>query len=135
MRIALGIEYDGSGFCGWQTQPQGCAAQDALERALAAGYVAPGDAVSVYDDIIAITGTRVKTGFGVAGAIEQRFARDGIDLVMHARLQAPAAAADVHGEGVRAVLGQALAEGGKIITQEEAEEQLKKPKDECVQLA
>ena len=35
MRIALGLEYDGSGFCGWQTQPQGCAAQDALERALA----------------------------------------------------------------------------------------------------
>jgi uncharacterized protein YkwD len=38
-----------------------------LERALAAGYVAPGDAVSVYDDIVTISGTRVKTGFGVAG--------------------------------------------------------------------
>ena len=35
MRIALGLEYDGSRFCGWQTQPQGCAVQDALERALA----------------------------------------------------------------------------------------------------
>ena len=35
MRIALGIEYDGSAFCGWQTQPSGCAVQDALERALA----------------------------------------------------------------------------------------------------
>jgi tRNA pseudouridine38-40 synthase len=35
MRIALGIEYDGSRFCGWQTQPQGCGAQDALERGLA----------------------------------------------------------------------------------------------------
>jgi tRNA pseudouridine38-40 synthase len=34
MRIALGIEYDGSRFCGWQTQPQGCGVQDALERAL-----------------------------------------------------------------------------------------------------
>ncbi len=34
-RIALGIEYDGSAFCGWQTQPGGCAVQDALERALA----------------------------------------------------------------------------------------------------
>ena len=34
MRIALGLEYDGSGFCGWQTQPAGCAVQDALERAL-----------------------------------------------------------------------------------------------------
>ena len=35
MRIALGVEYNGSRFCGWQTQPQGCAVQDALERALA----------------------------------------------------------------------------------------------------
>jgi tRNA pseudouridine38-40 synthase len=34
LRIALGIEYDGSAFCGWQTQPSGCAVQDALERAL-----------------------------------------------------------------------------------------------------
>lgn len=34
MRIALGMEYDGSRFCGWQTQPQGCGVQDALERAL-----------------------------------------------------------------------------------------------------
>jgi tRNA pseudouridine38-40 synthase len=28
------VEYDGRRFCGWQTQPQGCAVQDALERAL-----------------------------------------------------------------------------------------------------
>jgi len=34
MRIALGIEYDGSAFCGWQTQTGGCAAQDHLEAAL-----------------------------------------------------------------------------------------------------
>lgn len=34
MRIALGLEYDGSLFCGWQSQPSGCAVQDALERAL-----------------------------------------------------------------------------------------------------
>ncbi|HKA42577.1 MAG TPA: tRNA pseudouridine(38-40) synthase TruA [Burkholderiales bacterium] len=34
MRIALGLEYDGSRFCGWQTQPEGCGAQDALELAL-----------------------------------------------------------------------------------------------------
>jgi len=34
MRIALGLEYDGSGFCGWQTQPSGCAVQDALDVAL-----------------------------------------------------------------------------------------------------
>ena len=35
MRIALGIEYNGGVFCGWQTQPSGCGVQDALERALA----------------------------------------------------------------------------------------------------
>ncbi len=35
MRIALGIEYEGSAFCGWQTQPGGCAVQDSLEAALA----------------------------------------------------------------------------------------------------
>lgn len=34
MRIALGIEYDGSAFCGWQTQASGSTVQDALERAL-----------------------------------------------------------------------------------------------------
>ena len=34
MRIAVGIEYDGSAFCGWQTQPSGCSIQDAFERAL-----------------------------------------------------------------------------------------------------
>ncbi len=33
-RIALGIEYHGIGFCGWQSQPSGCAVQDHLERAL-----------------------------------------------------------------------------------------------------
>ncbi|MDP1704297.1 MAG: tRNA pseudouridine(38-40) synthase TruA, partial [Sulfurimicrobium sp.] len=35
VRIALGLEYDGSGFCGWQSQPGGCGIQDVLERALA----------------------------------------------------------------------------------------------------
>lgn len=34
MRIALGLEYDGSAFCGWQTQPAGCGVQDHLEQAL-----------------------------------------------------------------------------------------------------
>jgi tRNA pseudouridine38-40 synthase len=33
-RIALGVEYDGRGFCGWQTQPGGCGVQDALQAAL-----------------------------------------------------------------------------------------------------
>jgi tRNA pseudouridine38-40 synthase len=35
MRIALGLEYDGGPFQGWQTQPAGNTVQDALEAALA----------------------------------------------------------------------------------------------------
>ena len=34
-RIALGLEYNGSAFCGWQSQTGGCAVQDAVEAALA----------------------------------------------------------------------------------------------------
>ncbi len=34
MRIALGVEYAGTGFTGWQSQADGRGAQDALERAL-----------------------------------------------------------------------------------------------------
>lgn len=34
MRLALGLEYDGSRFSGWQTQPGATAVQDALEAAL-----------------------------------------------------------------------------------------------------
>lgn len=35
MRIALGIEYNGAAFQGWQSQPHGNTIQDALEHALA----------------------------------------------------------------------------------------------------
>jgi tRNA pseudouridine38-40 synthase len=35
-RIALGVEYDGRDFTGWQTQPAGTGVQDAVEAALAA---------------------------------------------------------------------------------------------------
>src|SRR5947207_7025394 len=35
MRIALGLEYDGAAFCGWQTQPGGCGVQDHLQAVLA----------------------------------------------------------------------------------------------------
>jgi tRNA pseudouridine38-40 synthase len=41
LRVALGIEYDGSAFCGWQTQPAGCAVQDRLEGALSQIASAP----------------------------------------------------------------------------------------------
>ncbi|EEF24066.1 pseudouridylate synthase, putative [Ricinus communis] len=35
MRVVLGLEYDGSRFCGWQSQPSGAAVQDCLQTALA----------------------------------------------------------------------------------------------------
>ena len=34
MRIALGLEYDGQSFRGWQSQREGVTVQDTLERAL-----------------------------------------------------------------------------------------------------
>jgi len=40
-RFALGIEYDGSRFLGWQTQPGGGTVQDALEAALSGIANAP----------------------------------------------------------------------------------------------
>jgi len=41
MRIVLGLEYDGSEFCGWQSQAGGGAVQDALESALSVVADAP----------------------------------------------------------------------------------------------
>jgi len=40
-RVALGLEYDGRAFHGWQTQPGGNTVQDHLERALAVIHGAP----------------------------------------------------------------------------------------------
>jgi tRNA pseudouridine38-40 synthase len=34
-RIALGLEYHGSAYCGWQSQPSGTAVQDLVENAIA----------------------------------------------------------------------------------------------------
>lgn len=34
MKIALGVEYNGVRYCGWQTQASGCAVQDHLQTAL-----------------------------------------------------------------------------------------------------
>jgi tRNA pseudouridine38-40 synthase len=35
MRIALGVEYDGAPYCGWQSQTGGCGVQDFVENAIA----------------------------------------------------------------------------------------------------
>jgi tRNA pseudouridine38-40 synthase len=41
MRYALGVEYDGRPFCGFQSQADGCGVQDALQRALASVAQSP----------------------------------------------------------------------------------------------
>jgi tRNA pseudouridine38-40 synthase len=46
MRIALGVEYDGSAFCGWQSQPTGCGVQDHLQKGLTALADAPIEVVA-----------------------------------------------------------------------------------------
>jgi len=46
MRIALGVEYDGSAFCGWQTQPSACGVQDHLQAALSRFADAPIEATA-----------------------------------------------------------------------------------------
>lgn len=40
-RLALGLQYDGASFSGWQTQPDGHAVQDAVEAALRAFAAVP----------------------------------------------------------------------------------------------
>ena len=46
MKLALGLEYDGTDFEGWQTQPSGKSIQDHLEKALAAFVGMPVHTVS-----------------------------------------------------------------------------------------
>jgi tRNA pseudouridine38-40 synthase len=46
MKLALGLEYDGTDFHGWQTQPSGKTIQDQLEAALAAFVGSPVETVS-----------------------------------------------------------------------------------------
>jgi tRNA pseudouridine38-40 synthase len=47
MRIALGIEFNGADFCGWQSQPSGCGVQDHVEAALGTFLASPSERVSV----------------------------------------------------------------------------------------
>lgn len=47
MRLAIGIEYDGSPFHGWQTQPMGNTVQDLLQAALARVAMHPVEVTAV----------------------------------------------------------------------------------------
>jgi tRNA pseudouridine38-40 synthase len=63
MRIALGVEYDGSPFCGWQSQADGLTVQDTLQRALrqiAGGQIANEQPAS--EQISVIAAGRTDTG-------------------------------------------------------------------------
>lgn len=60
MRIALGIEYDGAGFEGWQTQPHGRTGQDRLEAALARLAGAP---------VATVTAGRTDAGVHATGQV------------------------------------------------------------------
>lgn len=60
MRIAVGIEYDGSGLFGWQTQKDGPSVQDALEHALSV----------VADEPVRVTGAgRTDSGVHATGQV------------------------------------------------------------------
>jgi tRNA pseudouridine38-40 synthase len=58
MRIALGVEYDGSSYCGWQSQAEGKTVQDTLQRALS--LIA--DEQTSFDHISVIAAGRTDTG-------------------------------------------------------------------------
>lgn len=60
MRIALGVEYDGSAFHGWQKQPDGNTVQDALQSALSRIAGAP---------IQVISAGRTDTGVHATGQV------------------------------------------------------------------
>ncbi len=64
MRIALGLQYDGAAFSGWQTQPHGQTVQDALERALTA-FSGTKTSASVSEPFV--PSTQIKSGVIAAG--------------------------------------------------------------------
>ena len=84
MRIALGLEYRGTHYCGWQTQPAGCAVQDHLERALEKFLGAP---VSI------VSAGRTDTGVHALAQVvhlDTAIARDDISWVRGTNTSLPA---------------------------------------------
>lgn len=66
MRIALGIQYDGTRFVGWQTQPSQNTVQDNLEKAINA-FV--GDAKAPVNQIRVTAAGRTDTGVHALGQV------------------------------------------------------------------
>lgn len=61
MRIAIGLEYNGMGFCGWQSQTAGCGVQDVLGAAIS---TVAGESIQVH--AAGRTDTGVHAAFQVA---------------------------------------------------------------------
>lgn len=66
MRIALGLQYDGSSYSGWQTQPSGNTIQDDLEKAIVAFI---GDQGAQAQPIATITAGRTDRGVHALGQV------------------------------------------------------------------
>ena len=66
MRIALGLQYDGSSYSGWQTQPSGNTIQDDLEKAIVAFI---GDQGTQAQPIATITAGRTDRGVHALGQV------------------------------------------------------------------
>jgi len=66
MRIALGLQYDGSPYSGWQTQVNHNTVQDELEKAISA-FV--GEQASAEHPIHTITAGRTDTGVHALGQV------------------------------------------------------------------
>src|SRR5688500_7674609 len=60
MRIALGLEYDGRAYCGWQSQVSRCSIQDRVEAALSE---------LAQDKINVIAAGRTDTGVHACGQV------------------------------------------------------------------
>lgn len=66
MRIALGLQYDGSSYSGWQTQPNGNTIQDDLEKAITAFI---GEQGSQVHPVSTITAGRTDSGVHALGQV------------------------------------------------------------------
>ena len=66
MRIALGLQYDGSSYAGWQVQPNQLTLQGELERAIAAFI---GESPNRYAPIQTITAGRTDAGVHALGQV------------------------------------------------------------------
>jgi tRNA pseudouridine38-40 synthase len=76
MRIAIGLEYDGRGFCGWQSQPSACGVQDHLEKAVA----------EIAGEAVAVTGAG-RTDTGVHASCQVAHFDVGVDRPVTAWLR------------------------------------------------